>query len=102
MKIDSYANIILTVDNLFQQVQSESFDEPIELAKYNVMVKLIETQLKAIEKQKLLDTNSIDETKLTKLEIIYTTLTVDDEKKAIKTKQTITTNSKRKSSKDNK
>ena len=102
MKIDSYANIILTVDNLFQQVQSESFDEPIELAKYNVMVKLIETQLKAIEKQKLLDTSSIDETKLTKLEIIYTTLTVDDEKKAIKTKQTITTNSKRKSSKDNK
>ena len=102
MKIDSYANIILTVDNLFQQVQSESFDEPIELAKYNVMVKLIETQLKAIEKQKLLDTTSIDETKLTKLEIIYTTLTVDDEKKAIKTKQTITTNSKRKSSKDNK
>ena len=102
MKIDSYANIILTVDNLFQQVQSESFDEPIELAKYNVMVKLIETQLKAIEKQKLLDTNSIDETKLTKLEIIYTTLTVDDEKKAIKTKKTITTNSKRKSSKDNK
>ena len=102
MKIDSYANIILTVDNLFQQVQSESFDEPIELAKYNVMVKLIETQLKAIEKQKLLDTASIDETKLTKLEIIYTTLTVDDEKKAIKTKQTITTNSKRKSSKDNK
>lgn len=102
MKIDSYANIILTVDNLFQQVQSESFDEPIELAKYNVMVKLIETQLKAIEKQKLLDTASIDETKLTKLEIIYTTLTVDDEKKAIKTKQTITTNSKRKSSKNNK
>ena len=102
MKIDSYANIILTVDNLFQQVQSESFDEPIELAKYNVMVKLIETQLKAIEKQKLLDTTSIDETKLTKLEIIYTTLTVDDEKKGIKTKKTIATNSKRKSSKDNK
>ena len=40
MKIDSYANIILTVDNLFKQVQSESFEEPIELAKYNIMVKI--------------------------------------------------------------
>jgi hypothetical protein len=88
MKIDSYANIILTLDKLFEQARTASFEEPIELAKYNIMVKLIETQLKAIEKQKLLDTNSIDETKLTPFKITFTELTVDDEKKGIKTKQT--------------
>ena len=52
MKIDSYSNIIETNELLFQEVQNGAFESPVELVKYNTLIKLMELQLKAIEKQK--------------------------------------------------
>lgn len=98
MKIDSYANIILTLDDMFSEIDDIELLDGNKRSKYEIKIKLIETQLKAIEKQKLLDTASIDETKLTKLVIEYTELTIDDEKNGVKTKKTTTTNIKKKSS----
>ena len=102
MKIDSYSNIIDTLDKLFEQVQENSFEEPIELAKYNVMIKLIETQLKAIEKQKLLDAENVDETKLTEFVVRITNDTVDDEVKITKSTKTSRTYIKKKPSDNSK